>query len=364
MARKRTSTLRTEPTGVTDDFTRIHGIGPIHARHLQNIGIRTFAQLAQLSSEAVASLIPNLSRKQVSNQHWIRQARVFVSAKTNAGDREKEAIIPASRQHYENFTLEFLLGEKNKIRRTQIMHVQSRDVDTCPIWDVERLVDFLGRHTGARLSYTKAAALPAWGPKMASNSIMSTQQPTEVITKPIFIPTITKSEEHIDSIPPRTISESTASILASSDNLILKSIPQQTPLPTEAGSPINQIRLLEWKTLLGNTNQPLHNLPHDQTFDVDLTLDLANVSLANVSQLDFIALLYAKKLGNGHRQIIAETQDTVPYSNIVDLTIKNATLPQGLYRLESLLTLTPIGSSILTQPSINTSFQGGLFQIY
>jgi hypothetical protein len=109
----------------------------------------------------------------------------------------------------------------------------------------------------------------------------------------------------------------------------------------------------------------LRSLPHDQAFDVNLTLNLINAPLRENSQLDFTTLLYAKKLGDGSRQVIGETQGTISYANIIDLTIRNASLPQGLYRLEAFLTLTSTESSLFTRgSSVNASFQGGLFQVY
>jgi hypothetical protein len=122
--------------------------------------------------------------------------------------------------------------------------------------------------------------------------------------------------------------------------------------------------LLAWKTLLNHTIQSSRNLPHDQAFDINLTVDLTNAALTEIPQLDFNLCLYAKRLGDGNRQVISEAKGTIPYANIIDLTISNASLAQGLYRLEAFLTLIPTGFSLLAESSVRASFPGGLFQVY
>lgn len=364
MARKRTYASRTALPRAPDDFTRIHGIGPIIEKRLHSAGIHTFAQLATLPAETVAALIPNLSTKQVTKQKWIHQARKLAASIANSKTCGKDPVISTSRQHYENFTFEFLLDEKNKTRRMQVVHVQSGDVDTWTKWDAERLIDFLTRHTGVRHPNAKSIILTTLKPKPTSMPSMLAEQPSEVMVETTSIPPIDRSRENFDSTPSPEISESTLQILTSADNPTSGTVPQQLPEPAVSATIINRICLLDWKTLLSNTNQSLHNLPHDQAFDVNLTLDLTNAALPDTSQIDLTASLYAKKLGDGPHHVIGETQSTIPYTNIVDLTIGNATLPQGLYRLEAFLTLIPNGASLLTTSAINTSFQGGLFQVY
>jgi hypothetical protein len=324
MTRQRINASRaTPPEASLDDLKRIHGIGLTIERRLHSAGICTFADLAALSAETLAALIPTLSAKQITKQGWIPQARKLVTNDAKTSTRAKESVILASRQHYHNFTVEFLLDENNKTRRIRVVHVQSGDVDTWAKWDSERLFDFLARHTGAHLSYGKAALRTA--------------------AKPV---TPDLSPQPLVSTDP------------------LRRDPQKVSPPSIPASPIDQIRLLEWKTVISKTNQLLHNIPHGQEFDVNLTLDLTSAVLPDTSQLDLTAFLYAKKVGEGHRQVIGETRSVLPCANTVNLSIVNSTLPQGLYRFEVLVTLVPIDSSLPPQSSILTSFQGGLFQVY
>jgi len=364
MARKRTHTARDASSRVVEDFTRINGIGPITMKHLHRAGIHTFGELAALSAEGIASLMPNLSAKQVTRQCWIQRARELASSKAGPKALEEGPVISASRQHYENFTLEFLLSEKNKIRRLQIIHIQSGDVDTWPKWDARRLIDFLARHTGTHLPEAGSVVFAAVKPKPTFKPSTAIEQPFEVTTGAGFIPSVDKPGEKIDSAPSVEITESTSPILAPSDSSPSEKVSQDLPSSVVPVRTINRICLLEWKTLLSGTKQIVHNLSHQQCFDVNLTLDLTNASLPDTNQLDVSVSLYAKKLGNGPRQLIGAMQTSIPYASIVNLTLEHATLPHGLYRIEAFLTLVPTDSSALTSSRINASFQGGLFQVY
>jgi hypothetical protein len=303
MAHKRTNASGAALPRIVNDLKRIKGIGPTIEKHLHSAGIETFVQLAELTPEAIASLVPNVSEKRITNQNWVRQARKLAPEheKQKSRGQKKTPSTQTIRQHYENFTLEFLLDENNNARRIRQMHIQSGDVATWAKWDANGVIDFLATHTGAELAHF----LPA---------------------------THDKAEKKPDS---------------------------KTSVPTE-----DKIRLLEWTTSLTDTNQPVQSLPQDQKFDVKLSFDIANTSLSDKSQLDITGTLFAKKLGGGSRKILGEIQTIVPYSQIINLTVGETTLTQGLYRLEAFITLIPSETSPPAKDSIDASFQGGLIQIY
>ena len=113
MTRKRSGVSRVASSRVVDDFKIIRGIGPLYEKRLHDAGIRTFAQLASQSPEDVAAFIPKLSVMHVRNQGWILQARKLASKKTDSKLRKDEKPVSTTHQHYENFTFEFLMNEKN-----------------------------------------------------------------------------------------------------------------------------------------------------------------------------------------------------------------------------------------------------------
>ncbi|MCZ7545328.1 MAG: DUF4332 domain-containing protein [Anaerolineae bacterium] len=57
-----------------DNLTRIDGIGPAYARALNELGIRTFAQLAQADPEALAAQIDRLTADRIRRDDWLGQA--------------------------------------------------------------------------------------------------------------------------------------------------------------------------------------------------------------------------------------------------------------------------------------------------
>jgi predicted flap endonuclease-1-like 5' DNA nuclease len=62
------------PPAAPDDFTRIDGIGPAYARALYELGINTFAGLAQADPDEVAARIDRLSAGRIRREDWIGQA--------------------------------------------------------------------------------------------------------------------------------------------------------------------------------------------------------------------------------------------------------------------------------------------------
>lgn len=58
-----------------DDLTQITGLGPTAAKALNDIGIWTYAQLAQQSEEDLISRLPTRVGTRVGRDKWIEQAK-------------------------------------------------------------------------------------------------------------------------------------------------------------------------------------------------------------------------------------------------------------------------------------------------
>jgi predicted flap endonuclease-1-like 5' DNA nuclease len=60
----------------TDDLTRINGIGPKLERLLNDLGIRSYAQIAAFSDEDIETLDAQLGRfsGRIQRDNWIAQA--------------------------------------------------------------------------------------------------------------------------------------------------------------------------------------------------------------------------------------------------------------------------------------------------
>ena len=151
MARKTPGSPTAGSPPVTDDFSLIKGIGPVLSRRLHDAGICTYDQLASLSPAQLAEKVGGLSAGQIAKQDWTGQADKLAPKKTSSRPPPKETPKRTLHQHYENFTIEFLLDEKKTMRRTRVVHIQSGDADTWAGWEADQLIDFLARHSGTRL---------------------------------------------------------------------------------------------------------------------------------------------------------------------------------------------------------------------
>lgn len=339
MTRKRTATSWVASSRVADDLKRITGIGPAFEKSLHNAGIRTFAQLAKLSPEDVATRISKLSANQIRNQRWIPQARKLASKETGSKSRRKKAVESPFSQHYENFTLEFLLTEKNKIRRVRIVHIQSGDVDSWTRWNTDEVSSFLSRHTKAR--FPKRRARRDKVPAAKEEKVVEIPKP------PAAVPAEADQREYLAPISFRPAVQSPTPAKSS----------QPKPL-TDASDHMpggDKVRLLKWINSTTDSIEPVQSLPHDQIFDVNLTLDISSLPMTTKSRLDITGTLLAKKLGTHERRVIGETQAVLPFSPTIDLRVGKLTLEQGLYRLEAQIRL---------RDTVAASFQGGLFQVY
>ena len=298
MAHRRPNSARVPKSTMSNNLKLIKGIGPIIEQRLHDAGIHTFADLAALSAEQIASIIPGMSARQVAKQGWIPQAYKLVPATPKSRNRQKKTSISTSRQHYENFTFEFLLDGKNKTRRLRVVHVQSGDTDTWAKWDAERLIDFLARHTGSRLPHVMAVAPGSIRSSLPSNQSLFTKPASKTLNGISGIPSTDRFNENSDTLA-APASEGNPQITTSTNAMIGERVqPHETSRQEFRDSP-PQVSLLEWKVLLGNTDQTLTKVIPDQPFDVRLTLDLRNTTLPVGSTLESTGTLYAKKATGG-----------------------------------------------------------------
>jgi len=109
------------PQPEMDDFKLINGIKQGIEHRLQAANILTYAQLASLTPREILSKLGKVniySIKRIEEEDWAGQARELNSKKTQLKHHREETTGPTTRQHYENFTIEFLLDEKNADRKS------------------------------------------------------------------------------------------------------------------------------------------------------------------------------------------------------------------------------------------------------
>ena len=86
-----------------DDFKLINGIGPAIERRLHEVGLTTFAQLAALSPDGLATLVEGagVSPERIVKQDWIGRAGELASVSTEsaeAGVKAREQEEEATRE--------------------------------------------------------------------------------------------------------------------------------------------------------------------------------------------------------------------------------------------------------------------------
>ncbi len=79
-------------TGAPDDFRRIQGIGPKLATALQDAGIRTYRQLAELDEAALRQTVKAAGLRSAPGlATWPQQAKVLAGAGADA-----DRVLPAA----------------------------------------------------------------------------------------------------------------------------------------------------------------------------------------------------------------------------------------------------------------------------
>lgn len=338
MARKNSTEPNPGSPQNADDFKLIKGIGPALGVRLHEAGILTYRQLASLTPDVLASRVHGLSAKQIALQDWMGQARKLASKKSPPKSARKVVLKKAVHQHYENFTLEFLVDQKHTVRRTRVAHIQSGDADTWAGWEARQLVDFLARHTGVRVPVErpeKQAHLAALnGDGQIRYSELQTTEP-EVRA---FPPPYTASADH--AIP-------------------VKALPLpalQSPVAAPRASTLC-IRKLE--VLTPGSDHPVTHLRQDQPYLVRLALELTEANDPGDLPLLYKASVFSRQLG-GTRYSIGEIVSTLKFSKSIYLDINGDRLPTGTYRLEAFAEIRYDESTTRSMASL----KGGLLQVH
>jgi len=339
MARKQSSIPVAVSPQTTGDFKLIKGVGPSLAGRLHNAGIHTFTQLASHSPIKLAAKVSGLSAKRIAHQDWIGQARKLIHKKQQPKLNKKETATPSIRHHYANFTIEFLLDEKNEVRRTRIVHVQSGNGNTWTGWKNNLLINFLAQHTCV---HTPMAMLTS---KTIGVSHRNTSQNASVKSCSMAIPIS-------ETIHP---SPTIAKLTPPTPEITKRILPSPTLFNLEG-----TLHLRDLKVVLIDSDTPIYSLHQGQQYLVLLTLDLSKVIAPSQTPLKAKVIVSYKQLGGPDRSA-SETNHTIKLSDGKTLCIVGTSLPTGIYRLSAFMRLT---SSDETTPGLTAFLENNLLQIY
>jgi hypothetical protein len=355
MASKRSPTNRAAEPPRIDDLKLINGIGPAVEKRLNGVGSFTFAQLANLPptdvAAAVAGLI-GLSTEHIIKQDWIGQAR-RLAAESTSSEAHKEFEAPADSElvdklqalveqtppielthavtpleepqkdtetmaskekfHPATFTVELLLDENNYVHSAHVMHVESQREHSWTGWPNTELVDFLSESVELNIPSDEPALANAEKPEQVPALITDIEPPTSVAAKPALAGTL---------------------------------------------------HLRDMKVLTAGSLEPRSLVPHDQPFDVLLTLDLSEITVPGNTPLDYKASIYRKSRSDPSGQIVVETDGTVKPADNVTIDVEGNLLAVGSYRLAATVILALPGTKPTPKSDCVAVIDGGRIRVY
>jgi hypothetical protein len=120
----------------------------------------------------------------------------------------------------------------------------------------------------------------------------------------------------------------------------------------------------ELKVLAQGTASSRSILPSELPFDVQLTIDLAELVELTGSSLEYTVLFYARRLEDHARHTLAEVRGAITAPGSLTITAEAKPVPEGMYRLRANATLLSTGEA--TRQSILSAayVKGGMLLIY
>lgn len=205
-----------------------------------------------------------------------------------------------SRQHYATFTVELLLDGENRVRRTRSVYIQEDQEETWAGWDEYRLMAFFTQHGDFNLSQSE-----------------------------------TTSTEEAERLP--------------------------MPAPTTLGG---SVHLDKTNVISLQSGHPGRVLARNQPFEINLFVDLEELTLPTEANIGYAAQIFAKALGVGSQQKIGEIHGDFRTADVVEMTVKNQGLEEGTYRIGVNLALSQLSSEPTTQPEMEVLLDGGLLKVF
>jgi hypothetical protein len=341
--------------GDGDDFTRITGIGKALDRRLHQAGVNSYADLAALNPEEIASRLSGpvaVRPGRIGHEDWSGQAARLADEATGAGTDaaageagEAEDVLSATPGvsasspkppagdatglYYQSFVVRILLHESDgRIASTTVQHVGSGAERRWPGLDKPAMLDFIS----AYLSPGSAAALPArpaGGPGEAGRpGVPAPSPPGDQAGQP---------QDEPVARPADVASHGPAG--------------EPDPLLPASSSTPGQVSLTMVRDL---------RVPHPgEPFTVAVTLDLTDVEPPAASRVGFSAVVLARPLGGAAPQVVSQSKGIIPAGAPV-ITLHSSGLPAGTYRLEAVVEL--IESHGRTRDLV-ASMEGGILVV-
>jgi hypothetical protein len=264
-----------------DNLKKIRGIGPAMEQRLNHSGIFTFAQIAELSPKDLAAVFsgtPCLSVEKIIEKGWVNQARYMMEK-----EKETNNLTPEENgQHSIMFSVDLLLDNKNHVRRTHILHIQSRKENSWAGWNQNQLVGFI----------------------LENANIKCADLDMDLNDRKLSVKSSLKDKKQVK-------------IKELRGDLNIAGI-EVRPEPDKAAN---------W---LVTAKKP---------FATAFMLDMSKAFISPGTLVQYQVEIYAKNLADGIRQKIGEEKNTIKSKHLTPLVINCRALPQGSYRIEAFIVL-------------------------
>jgi hypothetical protein len=264
-----------------DDLKRIRGIGPAMEQRLNRNGVFTFAKFAHLSTEDLATIlvgIPGISKERIAESGWSNQAQLMIEKE----DVIDKPITEDSSQHSALFSVDLLVDNQNRVRRTHILHVQSLKENSWAGWNPDQLTGFILENASTR----------------------SNQTLTEKIEKKLGLESLREEEKKSET------------------------------KGKQGGINITEVKI---QSKLGKNTH--WSIAVHESFAVGLILDLSKTTVTPGTPLQYQAEIHAKNLAYGTRKKIGSNMGIIESRNLFPLVVNCSELPEGSYRLEACVIL-------------------------
>jgi hypothetical protein len=312
---------KTSPTTAAD-FKRITGIGPAIEQHLHQAGVLTFAQLAALAPVDIADLlsdIAGMSAERIAEQDWPGQAQKLAPKESTPAE-SLDAKTPAENRQYDaSFTLKLLLNEDHSVRRTQLVDNRSKAEEQWAGWNQHRMIEFISQQA--------ALQLPAVEPTLPVAAPAKPEPAAAMMAEPV----------PAESAPPEPA-------------------PAAPALASFGGS----LHLRELEPIPAGTTSLSRVFSQHLPFVVRLHLDLTGVELPNGDPLDYTAMVHAKRLGGGSREMVGQVHHTITPQDQLTILVPGKPLAPGTYRLDAMVTLSHPSAEL----DLSAYQEGGVLQVY
>lgn len=328
-----------------DNFRLIHGLPRSAKAKLHAAGILTFAQLAAMSPNEIAAAVGDsvkTTAEQILREDWIGQAGKLTAANDNIVSDAESIPQPSANERRTSFALELKMNEKQKVKQTRVLHVESEQKDAEEIWtgwDETRLLNFIARRAG----------------------IVDQVQPDK---------TQAKKEEGLPTSAV-SIEERLRRLQAKSDAATDQSVPSETMSAIElpestfsvASGPSKKLEVFP-----KGSNAPSRATQNDQAFSIKILLDSAEIAPLTADELAYTVTVYAKRItptgAAGKHTVVGKSQGVIAPANNMIFAVEGARLAQGAYRLRAAASFDALGSKPATHNHFMTFIEGGVLQVY